>query len=94
MAINETMIAESISSGIAESLGTGFPGMIMLGVLPLILFMLLLGILLFVVWIWMIIDCAKRNKFKSGDRVVWILLLVLTGLIGIILYYFMVMRED
>ena len=94
MAINETLIAQSISSGITQGLSTGFPDMFLLGLIPLLLFILLVGILVFVLWIWMIIDCAKRNKFRSGDRVVWILLLVLTGLIGMILYYFMVMRED
>jgi hypothetical protein len=36
---------------------------------------------------------VKREKFRSGDRVVWILLLVLLGPIGMLLYYFMVMRK-
>lgn len=62
-------------------------------IFPLILITLALSVILFVLWLWMIIDCAKREKFKSGDRVVWILLLVLLGPLGMILYYFMVMRK-
>ena len=85
MAINETMIAEAFAEGFPQAAFV---------IAPLILITLLASLLAFVAWIWMIIDCAKRNKFRSGDRVVWILLLVLTGIIGMVLYYFMVMREE
>jgi uncharacterized RDD family membrane protein YckC len=54
---------------------------------------ILLSVLLFIAWIWMIVDVAKRDRFRTGDRVVWILLLVLTGLIGMALYYFLEMRR-
>jgi hypothetical protein len=85
MAVNETMLAQAFAEG--------FPQM-MFVVVPLILIVLLLSVLIFALWIWMIIDCAKRNRFRSGDRVVWILLLVLLVPIGMVLYYFMVMREE
>jgi len=91
MAVNESAIAEEVARGISEGLSQGFPGMAFV-ILPIILIILLLSLLIFVGWIWMIIDCAKRNRFRSGDRVVWILLLVLLGPIGMVLYYFMVMR--
>ncbi|UCD02675.1 MAG: PLDc N-terminal domain-containing protein [Candidatus Aenigmatarchaeota archaeon] len=89
MAINETLIRE-----VMMQIPTGAP--ILNFIIPLILIILAilaLSLLLFIGWLWMIIDCAKREKFKSGDRVVWILLLVLLGPLGMILYYFMVMRE-
>ncbi len=54
---------------------------------------LLLAVLCFAAWIWMIVDVVKRKKFKHGDNVMWILLLVLTGIIGMILYYFMEMHK-
>lgn len=53
-----------------------------------------LAVLVFALWIWMIVDCAKRKKFQNGDNVMWILLLVLTGPIGMILYYFMEVRRS
>lgn len=62
-------------------------------VFPLILLVMLISLLLFAAWIWMIVDCAKRKKFRNGDRVMWILLLVLTGILGMVLYYFMEMRK-
>ncbi len=59
----------------------------------LIIIALTVGILLFVAWIWLLVDCAKRTKFKNGDRVMWVLLLVLTGPIGMLLYYLMEKRK-
>lgn len=41
----------------------------------------------------MIIDCAQR-KFKSdSEKVVWILVIVLLGWLGAIIYYFVVKRK-
>jgi hypothetical protein len=59
----------------------------------MILIIVVLAVLCFALWIWMIIDCAKKKKFENGDNVMWILLLVLTGPIGMILYYFMEVRR-
>jgi hypothetical protein len=64
-----------------------------IGVILIVLAVIVLLVLAFVAWIWMIVDCAKRKKFRNGDRVMWILLLVLTYIIGMILYYFMEMRK-
>ena len=43
-----------------------------------------------VFWIWMLIDCLKR---EFNDKVLWILILLLTGILGAILYYFLVKRK-
>lgn len=41
-------------------------------------------------WIWMIIDCAKRDFRKDNDKIVWILVIVLLQLLGAIIYFFVV----
>jgi len=42
-----------------------------------------------VLWIWMIIDCAQNEpKRADTNTVVWILVLVLAGWIGALIYYF------
>jgi len=49
-----------------------------------------LGVFLF--WIWMIIDCAKRS-FPPPDsnlKIVWILVIVLAGWVGMVIYFFAV----
>ena len=53
-----------------------------------------LGILAFVLWILMIIDVAKRKFKQENDRVMWILILVFTGIIGAIIYYFIVKKPN
>ena len=47
---------------------------------------------LIVFWILMIIDAAKREFPNPNDRVMWILIVVLTSWIGSIIYYFAVKR--
>ncbi|MBD3259182.1 hypothetical protein GF371_00965 [Candidatus Woesearchaeota archaeon] len=49
-------------------------------------------ILLFIFWLLMLIDCAKRGFKNETDKVVWILVIVLVGFIGAIIYYFVVRR--
>ena len=54
----------------------------------------IIGILSFIFWIWMIIDCAKRNFKKETDKVVWILVIVLLSVLGAAIYYFAVKIND
>ena len=59
-------------------------------------FMLIIVILLvlgLIFWIAMIIDCAKRNFKKDSEKIVWILVLVFLGVLGAIIYYFVVKRK-
>ncbi len=58
----------------------------------------IIGLLLFILWIVTIVDCAKRNndEFPGGGdnmKVVWLLLIILLGYIPSIIYYFMVMKK-
>lgn len=39
-------------------------------------------------WIWMIIDCANNEPDEGNDKIVWILVIVLTGFLGVAIYYF------
>ena len=54
-------------------------------------FMLLtiaVGLLATAFWIWMIIDCANNEPNEGNDKIVWTLVIVLTGFIGAVIYYF------
>ena len=39
-------------------------------------------------WIWMLVDCAKNEPRKGNDRIVWILIITITHLVGALIYYF------
>lgn len=64
-----------------------------LGVIFLIMLMVAVGVLAFIFWIFMVVDCAKRNFRKDSEKIAWILVLVLASSIGALIYYFAVKRR-
>jgi prolipoprotein diacylglyceryltransferase len=60
-------------------------------VIPLILFVVGLVALVFIFWIWMLIDCLSREKFE--DKLVWVLVIIFLHVIGAVLYYFIVKNK-
>ncbi len=49
---------------------------------------LLIAVVGLVFWIWMIVDCASNEPSEGNDKIVWILIIVLTQIIGALIYYF------
>jgi prolipoprotein diacylglyceryltransferase len=47
-----------------------------------------IGILATIFWVWMIIDVAKNEPENGNDKVIWILVVILAGVIGAAVYYF------
>lgn len=48
-------------------------------------------LILFAFWLWMLIDCAKR---EFDDKALWIILLIFLNFIAAILYFFIVKRKN
>ena len=72
-----------------------FAGLIGFGFVSLFfLFFFALSIAILVLWIWMLIDAAKRDYEGENDKTLWILVIVLGGWIGALIYYFVVKRKD
>ena len=40
-----------------------------------------------ILWIWMIVDCATKEPSEGNDKLIWILIIVLTHWIGALIYY-------
>ena len=58
----------------------------------------LIGIFLFIVWIIMLVDCVKRDNSEfpnagESTKTMWLLIVILTGGIGAIIYYFLVRKK-
>ena len=68
----------------------GFVGIMMLFMVVFII----LAILLVILWVWTIVDAVRREFENTNERLVWLLLIVLLGIIPSIIYYFVVMRPD
>lgn len=69
-------------------------GLLVLFIIFFWLFVFIAMILLFIFWIFMIVDVAKRQFKKENDKIAWILVVILAGYIGAIVYYFVIKRED
>ncbi len=67
--------------------------MVMLAAL-LIPFVILLVLGFFAFWIWMLVDCVTKNFKKENDKIVWVLVIVLAGFVGAIIYYFVVKSKS
>ena len=63
-----------------------------LGIFIIFAFLAILALILLIscFWVWMIVDCAKREFEKPDEKTVWILVIVLVGVIGAIVYFFAV----
>jgi hypothetical protein len=50
------------------------------------LMMLAVGVALTVFWIWMLVDCATKEPSEGNDKIVWVLVIVLTHWVGALIY--------
>lgn len=69
-------------------------------VMEMVVFWVILGILLFALYVWvfvfwilMIVDCVKRKFKQDVEKIVWVLVLIFTGIIGALIYYFIVKKK-
>jgi len=54
-------------------------------------FMLVAGmVLLFgsIFWMWMLVDCATKESDLGNTKIVWLLIILFTHMIGALLYFF------
>ena len=58
------------------------------------LLIIVVGILSFIFWIFMIVDVAKRDFKQENDKILWILVVILAGIIGALIYYFVIKKPD
>ena len=52
-----------------------------------VLFLLLIGILGTIFWIWMLVDCAMNESSNGNDKIVWVIIILFTHVLGALLYF-------
>jgi len=57
-----------------------------------IFIIVILSLAVFVFWIWTIIDCIRNTNYDDTRRIMWVLIIVLLGFIGSIIYLVMAPR--
>ena len=54
--------------------------------LIIMLVMLLVSAVFIGFWIWMLVDCIKHEPAEGNDRLIWVLVIALTGWLGALIY--------
>ena len=49
-----------------------------------------IAVLVLIFWIWMIVDCAKRKFKNDAEKIVWLVVIVLFGWLGALVYFLVV----
>jgi len=52
-----------------------------------------LAIFALIFWIFMLIDVVKRKFKNKNEKIIWVLIIVLTGIIGALIYYFIIKKK-
>lgn len=58
-----------------------------LEILALVL-VLTLGLAALAFWTWMLIDCIRNEPHEGHDRLLWVLVIVFTKIVGALIYFF------
>lgn len=64
-----------------------------LALIALWVIIIFLGFLGTIFWVWMLVHCILNKKVRDVEKLIWILVLIFTHLLGAILYYFLVKRR-
>ena len=86
-------ILMNTGDAMSTALAGGFFGMYGIFMLVWCLFAIL-GLVGLILWIWMLIDCLKREFKGENDKLLWILVILFGGIIGGAIYYFMIKRKE
>lgn len=54
----------------------------------MMLLFLAIGVAIMAFWLWTLIDCLKNESAEGNDKLIWILVIVLAGWIGSLVYLF------
>lgn len=65
---------------------------------PFIVFFGLIGFILaigsFVFWVVMLVDAIQRKFKDPNEKIIWVLVIIFTHIVGAIIYWFLVKRHD
>lgn len=65
-----------------------FGGAEIILVLLAAIFVLPIALALFAFWIWMLISAVQNNGLTDGEKIAWVLVIVLLHFLGALIYFF------
>ena len=80
---------ENVQQGVPPVAGTNGMEWLGMGILGLMALIFILVIATTVLWIWSIVHIAKNENFTDeNQRIIWLLIVIFTGIFGSIVYFF------
>ncbi len=52
----------------------------------LVIALILVSLVIFIVWIWMLVDCLTKESSEGNDKLIWGLVIFFGGIIGALIY--------
>lgn len=98
-AADDMTSSDVVTTTATSATDTAAAGAVVGGFLILWLVFVVIGLALFIFWIFMLIDCIKRTNWKQeSDKNLWLIVLIVGLVIGLgpiaaIVYYFAVKRQ-
>lgn len=78
-----SLLAQINESPAIESHDAGIDFALFFGCCMILVLVIFLGF-----WIWMLIDCAVKEFPGDNDKIIWILVILLAGPLGALIYFF------
>ena len=69
----------------------------LLGNFAMTIFLLLLSIfiaLAIIFWIYMLVDCIKRDFIKHDEKIIWLIMIISLPVLGALVYYLAIFRKN
>ena len=63
-------------------------GAVMLFNLVMFFAFMAFGLCALTFWVWMLVDCLKHEASEGNEKIIWVLVIVLTNWIGALIYFF------
>lgn len=98
-AADDMTSSDVVTTTATSATDTAAAGAVVGGLLIFWLVFVVIGLALFIFWIFMLIDCIKRTNWKQeSDKNLWLIVLIVGLVIGLgpiaaIVYYFAVKRQ-
>ena len=98
-AADDMSSSDVVTTTTTSATDTAAAGAVVGGFLILWLVFVVIGLALFIFWIFMLVDCIKRTNWKQeSDKNLWLIVLIVGLVIGLgpiaaIVYYFAVKRQ-
>jgi hypothetical protein len=46
------------------------------------------GLVVFIFWIWMLIEAATKESSEGNDKIMWVIIILFTHFLGALIYFF------